>query len=81
MATRKKPAAAPTGEVMLIDGVPRSEPLVPDESWTFRHNDNPVTFAELKKIEEDHIKWADEQERLAELTADPEPKKKTRKKK
>lgn len=53
MATKKKP---PSDEVEV------SVPLIPDKTWSFRYNDERVTFEQWKQLNEDHKRWVKEQE-------------------
>lgn len=71
MATKKKTPPADEVEV--------SVPLVPDKTWSFRHNDERVTFEQWKQINEDHKKWTLEQEKVANAVYEVETKKRKRK--
>lgn len=72
-----KKKAAPTPDHPELEV---SKPLVPDESWTFRHNDEPVTFEQVKILQAEHKKWVEEWERQEELKEETAPKKKKAKK-
>lgn len=74
MATKKKTPP--------IDEVEVSVPLVPDKTWSFRHNDERVTFEQWKQINEDHKRWTKEQESKVHADIDlPTKKRATSKKK
>lgn len=55
-----------------------SPPFVPDVKWTFRYNDEPVTFDQYKQIQKDHDQWTKEQEK-AKIVVDDIPKKRKKK--
>lgn len=71
MATKSKPKIqTPDFEI--------STPLVPDGKWTFKFNDEPVTFEQHKQIMKDHEMWTKEQEK-AKIVVDDIPKKRKQK--
>lgn len=55
-----------------------SDPLIVDKTWSFRHNDERVTYEQYVKIVEDHKKWALEQESRHEVEEEPVKRKKKR---
>lgn len=71
MATKKKTPPADEVEV--------SVPLVPDKTWSFRHNDERVTFEQWKQINEEHKRWTLEQAKAANAVYEVETKKRKRK--
>jgi hypothetical protein len=64
----KKPAIQPTEQFEI------SVPLVPNEKWSYRWNDQPVTFEQYKTLSQQHREWVKQQEQP------PEPEVKKRKK-
>jgi hypothetical protein len=62
----------------VLPDVEISTPLVPDNKWTFKFNDEPVTFEQHKQIMKDHEQWTKEQEK-AIIVVDDIPKKRKRK--
>ena len=53
-----------------------SAPVIVDDTWSFKHNDERITYQQYVKITEDHKKWVLEQEALQDLEEEPVKRKK-----
>lgn len=56
-----------------------STPLVVDKTWSFRHNDERITYDQYLTIMKDHAQWTAEQERLADVEEELPAKRKKKK--
>ena len=50
--------------------------MIVDDTWSFKHNDERITYQQYVKITEDHKKWVLEQEALQDLEEEPVKRKK-----
>jgi hypothetical protein len=42
----------------------KNKPNTPEDGWTYRWNDQPMTQDEYQRLTKEHLAWVEEQDRL-----------------